>query len=322
VGEARRSVVELCHGFGGDETFTGKAAIVATEMARNIVRHGDGGEFVIRESVNGKDPCLDLLAIDRGRGMRNLAEALRDGYSTIGTAGNGLGSIKRMADSFEIYSLPERGTVVWARLCLHPEAGSTPGGYSYGGVNVALEKEEICGDAWDVLMSNGSLRLLVADGLGHGPFAADAAREALDTFRSNQTTSPSQTLELAHQALTKTRGASAAIVEVQTGRSRVSSAGIGNISMRLIDREKGSSKSFICENGTLGIKIRRIQEFDHPLVADWLLVMHTDGLGSQWSTESYPGLTQRHPELIAGVLYRDFKRDRDDVTVVVAKQMK
>ena len=47
--------------------------------------------------------------------------------------------------------------------------------------------------------------------------------------------------------------------------------------------------------------------------------MHSDGLGTHWDLGTYPGLTARHPGLIASVLYRDFARRRDDVTVIVAK---
>jgi hypothetical protein len=47
--------------------------------------------------------------------------------------------------------------------------------------------------------------------------------------------------------------------------------------------------------------------------------MYTDGLGSHWDINAYPGLKNRHPSLLAGILYRDFGRRRDDVTVVVAR---
>jgi hypothetical protein len=56
------------------------------------------------------------------------------------------------------------------------------------------------------------------------------------------------------------------------------------------------------------------------MVAGFLLVMHSDGLATHWNLDQYPGLVGRRPSLIAGVLYRDFARGRDDVTVVVAKK--
>jgi hypothetical protein len=49
--------------------------------------------------------------------------------------------------------------------------------------------------------------------------------------------------------------------------------------------------------------------------------MHSDGLGMQWRIERYPGLINKHPSLIAGILYRDFQRGRDDVIVLVAREV-
>jgi anti-sigma regulatory factor (Ser/Thr protein kinase) len=116
IGSARRCVAQICKRSGGDEMFCGKAAIVVTEMARNIFLHGKGGAIVIREVATAASTSLELLALDRGPGMRNIAECLRDGFSTAGTAGTGFGAIKRLSDRFEVFSLPGRGTVVWVRV--------------------------------------------------------------------------------------------------------------------------------------------------------------------------------------------------------------
>jgi hypothetical protein len=72
-------------------------------------------------------------------------------------------------------------------------------------------------------------------------------------------------------------------------------------------------------NGIAGHEARRIHEFSYPFPDDGLLVLHSDGLKSQWSLDGYPGLAERDPALIAGILFRDFNRGRDDVTVVVAR---
>ena len=61
------------------------------------------------------------------------------------------------------------------------------------------------------------------------------------------------------------------------------------------------------------------RQYQYPWPAGALLVMHSDGLASHWSLDSYPGLRLRHPALVAAVLYRDHQRGRDDVTVVVGK---
>ena len=158
---------------------------------------------------------------------------------------------------------------------------------------------------------------MVVDGLGHGPFAGEAAREALAVFRSQATTGPASTLKLVDQALTKTRGAAGAIVELCPAKGHVTAAGVGNISMRLLN--DGESKSFGCDNGTLGTGVPRIREFTQPWVHGSVLVMHSDGVKTHWTLDDYPGLGRRHPGLVAGLLYRDFRRERDDVTVMVAR---
>ena len=316
IGSARRCAVGICERISNDETFCGKAAIVVTEMARNLVQHGHGGEIVLREIANVPSPSLELLAIDRGPGMRNIGECLRDGFSTAGTAGTGFGSIKRLAEKFEVFSQAGRGTIIWVRLCALDLSSASPV-FESGGVSVAIESEEVCGDAWEVFEAAGVLRALVVDGLGHGPFAGQAAREAVAVFRSPSATGVASTLKLIDLALVKTRGAAAAIVELSPAKGQVTAAGVGNISMRLLNN--GESKSFGCDNGTLGTGVPKIREFTLPWEKGSLLVMHSDGVKTHWNHQDYPGLARRHPGLVAGLLYRDFRRERDDATVLVAR---
>ena len=228
IGSARRCVADICKRSGSDEIFCGKAAVVVTEMARNIFLHGKEAKIVIREVATAASSSLELLALDRGPGMRNIAECLRDGFSTAGTAGTGFGAIKRLSDVFEVFSQPGRGTVVWVRLCA---LGTSSASHVFenSGVSIAVERDEICGDAWEVIETAGGLRAMVVDGLGHGPFAGEAAREALAVFRSQPTTGLASTLKLVDQALTKTRGAAGAIVELCPAKGRVTAAGVGNI---------------------------------------------------------------------------------------------
>jgi anti-sigma regulatory factor (Ser/Thr protein kinase) len=316
IGSARRCAVGICERISNDETFCGKAAIVVTEMARNLVQHGHGGEIVLREIANLPSPSLELLAIDRGPGMRNIGECLRDGFSTAGTAGTGFGSIKRLADQFEVFSQAGRGTIIWVRLSALAPSGTSPL-FESGGVSVAIESEEVCGDAWEVIETAGVLRALVVDGLGHGPFAGQAAREAVAVFRSSSAKGVASTLKLIDLALGKTRGAAGAIVELSPTKGQVTAAGVGNISMRLLNN--GESKSFGCDNGTLGTGVPKIREFTLPWEKGSLLVMHSDGVKTHWNHQDYPGLARRHPGLVAGLLYRDFRRERDDATVLVAR---
>lgn len=315
IGEARRTVADACKRHGADETLAGQAAIVATELAGNLIRHAGGGAILMQEFPRAPKFRLELTALDKGPGIENIGQALRDGYSTNGTSGTGLGSIRRMANRFDIYSKPSRGTVIWARL---GDDSGLPDRWEIGGLNVPLEGEAVCGDAWDFAAEDDTLGLLVADGLGHGPFAEEAAREAVVVFRKYPNSSPAAVMEFAHLALGKTRGAAGAALRLSLSKKEVSGSGIGNITMRVSSDD--GSRSLLSDNGTLGGRARRAQETRLPWSSDSILVVHSDGLGSQWNLADYPGLMSRHPSVMAGLLYRDFRRERDDTTVVVVKE--
>ncbi len=158
---------------------------------------------------------------------------------------------------------------------------------------------------------------IVADGLGHGPWAAEAAREAIRVFQEAPHLPPVQILTEAHLALAKTRGAAVSIAEILHDKSVVNYAGVGNVAAAIYDGRK--TRSMVSMNGTLGHSIGRIQDFSYPWQKTSSLIMHSDGLATRWSIDQYPGLATRHPALLAGVLYRDFCRRRDDVTVLISR---
>jgi serine phosphatase RsbU (regulator of sigma subunit) len=158
---------------------------------------------------------------------------------------------------------------------------------------------------------------LMADGLGHGPLAARAADEAVRVFRESGHLRPAEILEAAHGTLRATRGASVAIAEITYVDKIVRYAGIGNIAGAVLSAT--GRRSLVSSNGTLGHELHQLREFSYSWPEDGLLILHSDGLHSRWQLETYPGLIGRHVSLIAGVLYRDFVRGSDDVTVLAAR---
>ncbi len=325
VGQVRRHVLEVAQLLGADETRSGAAAIVASELATNLLKHGQGGEIIL---LQVKEPIssLEILALDKGPGMVNVSACLRDGYSTAGSAGTGLGAVQRMAKQFQIQSQPGKGTALWVSLSLGSEAPhqgqSAPRdkarAFETSGVSLAVRGEELCGDSWDVSYSGTGMRVVVADGLGHGPFAEEASREAIAIFRQNPSAGPVLAMRQMHDALTKTRGAAASMAAIEHSEGQLRMAGIGNVLMRL--HRASGSKTLAGDNGTLGAAIRRVNEINLPWEEDSLLIIHSDGIGSHWNLNDYPGLIRRHPGLIAGVLYRDYNRAHDDATVVVVRR--
>jgi len=74
--------------------------------------------------------------------------------------------------------------------------------------------------------------------------------------------------------------------------------------------------------GTVGHELARIHEYDYAWPTGSLLILHSDGARTRWAVDAYPGLVRRDPALVAGVLYRDFERGNDDVTVVALRAVR
>ena len=318
VGEARRLATRLARALGFDETEAGKVAIVVSEAASNLATHATDGELLLRSLEREGGIGLEVLALDKGPGMANVAQCLRDGYSTAGGPGTGLGAISRLSALFDIHSLPEVGTALLVRLWSRPLPRQLrPDPLEIGAVCLPRPGGEANGDAWAVAQRPDRSLILVADGLGHGPAAAEASREAVRVFREKPGLSTTAMIEAAHAALRHTRGAAVAVAEVDITHQVVRFAGVGNIGGVILAPER--RRYMVSHNGIVGHTIRKIQEFTYPWPAGALLIIHSDGLVSRWNFDRYPGLAVRHPSLIAGVLYRDYSRGRDDVTVVVAR---
>jgi hypothetical protein len=249
--------------------------------------------------------------------MADVAACMRDGFSTGGTSGNGLGAVKRLTREMLIHSVKGVGTAVLVRMGRDDARGD-------GTVRttailcVPKHGEEVCGDSAAIVeRTDGMIGLLLADGLGHGPLAAAASQEAARLFQKHSNSTPAAALTLLHAGLRATRGAAVATALIDPAARRVTYGGIGNIAGFVTDT--GGTRRMVSHSGTAGHTAGRMQEFHYPMHNHPVLVMYSDGLTTSWAPESHPGLFMLDPTLIAGVLYRDHARGRDDASVVVWK---
>lgn len=310
VAEARRTAVNLARASGFDEAGTGRIALVATEMATNLLKHAGAGEIVIGRFADRDGMGVELLSLDKGPGIADLGRALDDGFSTAGSPGNGLGAIRRQADDFSVWSRSGLGMVAIARF----HSGSGSGQVRLGAVGEPYPGETVSGDGWAVATVAGGPTLMMADGAGHGPAAAIAAEAAAAAFKEHGNDDCSRLMEAVHRALAPTRGAAVAIARADLRQRLVRFVGVGNIAGVLVD---GSVvRRMVSHNGTAGHIAPRIREFTYPWTGNPTIILHSDGLSAKWDLEAYPGLSASHPSLIAGVLFRDFRRGRDDASVV------
>lgn len=323
IADARRNARRLALELDFDERTAERAAIVVTEACTNLLKHAKDGQIIVWQApapATARDPLggslLEILVLDRGPGIANVEESLRDGHSTTGTSGSGLGAIGRLSSYSEIYSRPGRGTAILARIAGDDNAVLEAG--KIGAVQVPKPGEDVCGDQWGVTGRQECRTFILADGLGHGPDAARASLAAVDTLHRHPGLSVTAMLEAVHDALRPTRGAAVAIAALDTVRGTVAFGGLGNISGTIF-ASSAPPRRMVSTNGTAGAEARHMREFTYPWSEGDTLVLHSDGIGTHWNLVDYPGLAAHDPALVAGVVYRDFSRGNDDATIVVAR---
>lgn len=317
VAAVRRAGQKLAESLGFNETRAGQLALIITEAATNILKHAGEGEIHVGPAQSPAGIGIDVLALDRGPGIFDLASSLQDGVSTTGTAGTGLGALRRLSDEFDVYSSAGDGAAFFMRLWRDQPAPDSCG-VEVGALWTPIAGEEACGDGWAVLCGGGGATLLAADGLGHGPDAARAANGAIDALAARGALGAAEAMHAAHEALRITRGAALAAARIDFGADELRFAGVGNIGGVVIDSGR---RALVSHNGIVGHNMRKVQEFTLPFAPGALCILHSDGIQTQWDLERYPGLTGSSPALIAAMLMRDYSRGRDDAMVLVVRRL-
>ncbi|HTK62527.1 MAG TPA: ATP-binding protein [Pseudonocardia sp.] len=316
IGTARRTTESLAAALGLRPGRVAEVGLAVTEMATNVHRHGGGGSLLLRAIRHAETAALEVVALDAGPGMLDVARSRRDGHSTGGTLGIGLGAIDRLADAVEISSMRDRGTVVVARFegdRRRPSVQETA-----AGITRAIAGETVCGDAYAVRREGDRTLLMVADGSGHGPLAAAASREAVRVFLDGAgVTSPEPALRTVHRALSGTRGAAVAVAELDPAAGVVRFAGIGNIAGAVVTG--GAKQSMVSIGGVAGFRQPTIRTFTYPLEAGSLVVLQSDGVTPRWNAADIGPVLGRSALLVAATVLRDSAVRPDDACVAVAR---
>ncbi|GAA3575149.1 anti-sigma regulatory factor [Nonomuraea rosea] len=313
IGAARRAATLLASGMGFSETTRERMAIAVSEAASNLVKHAVEGMMLIRPHPQAV-AVVEVLALDKGPGISDLGRAWRDGYSTVGTLGIGLGGITRMATAHDVYSVPGRGTVI----CMHFTADGRPLPASHvSGLIRPIGEESVCGDAFACFDTPEAAVAMVCDGLGHGEPAAEASRRAVKVFQEHGDLPLTSLLERLHHALRASRGAAVAVTRLDRASGRVVFAGIGNIAAWIVHPE--GRQGLISLPGIAGHYSRTVREYAYVAPPHSMVVMHSDGLSSRWDITTFPGLTARSPAVMAATLLREAGTRRDDACVLVLK---
>jgi anti-sigma regulatory factor (Ser/Thr protein kinase)/serine/threonine protein phosphatase PrpC len=336
VGTARRAVHNYASGLEFSEMELAEIDIVVQEIGTNAARYASGGGWLHFTTTPGAEEDdedgLELFYWDMGPGIYNMDRAIRDGVSTSGSMGAGFGAIRRLMDEFDVYStIPLTGRLAAQRRTSHgtvllARKWTSKGKQSAEALALAKQigvwsrphpGEDVNGDAYFMRRRGGRTLFAVIDGLGHGRGAKEAASVAVETLDEWAGEPLDDCMTAVHNALRATRGAvmGAAIIDFENERFHYAS--VGNIAARVFGTPE--HVSLISTNGMLGGRLGKLRVWTHQWAAGATLVMASDGVSESWDINSYPGLLNRSPQLLAGILMRDYARKADDATVLVVK---
>lgn len=294
--------------------------IIIAELTSNLQKYSTGGaEFLVRLCKDNANEFLEVVCMDNGPGIANLTKVLNDHFSSSNTLGHGLGSIRRLSDEFDIYSQPGWGTIIVIRIFKDPQKPQKESPQlRFGALLVPKFGEIACGDGYCLVRNRNGFRVLVADGLGHGPDAQTAVKAAIDTFINCKEEQANDVVKVIHQNIRKTRGVVANVYLFNTVKKEWNICGVGNISTKFLGGVL--QKNYIPYNGIIGHNIPNTLNDVMLKKEDYnQFVACSDGIRSRWDLLKFPELLKRDPMIITAAVYKEFARQNDDMSVVSCK---
>ncbi|MEJ1240273.1 ATP-binding protein [Chryseolinea sp. T2] len=318
VAYAKREIHLLSSKGRFNENQVAEIDIIVSEMCTNLIKHGGGGEILVRLMQQDQDADLfEIICIDNGKGFDDAAKVMRDGFSTTQTLGHGLGSIARLSDTFQILSRPDWGTILYC--CKHSSRvnDSIKRKVDIKAVCVAKHGETVCGDGYELKAKGSAIQVLFGDGLGHGPMAHEAVTEACSIFRNTHTDDPAEMIREMHRELRKSRGLVCSIASLDLKKNEWTVCGVGNIMSRIYSGI--TYKNYMSYNGVVGMNIpKSLNNSIVPAEKNQRLIMCSDGIRSGWDLSKYPAILRYDNAVIAASIHKDYSRKTDDTSVLVA----
>lgn len=314
----KKEIHRAAAGAGFTEARINVLDLIVAEMTSNLFKYSDDGEILMGIFNNGGAPYIELISIDNGPGMVNPSRMMQDGISTGNTLGHGLGSIQRLSDTFELYSQLGWGTILLSRVFNDPEQAKLPVKLIIRPIVVSKPGEKVSGDGFVVKKTERYIKMMLADGLGHGPEANKAVNEAAAAFKVFPDYSPTDTIRFIHQAIKKTRGAVMNITCFDLRNRTWSAIGVGNIASRMIG--PASFKNHMSYNGIVGHNIpTTMSDQEYPADMFNQVMLCSDGIKTRIDLARYPQMYKYDQAVLSAALYKDHARKTDDMSVVMVK---
>ncbi|HEY0653848.1 MAG TPA: ATP-binding protein [Chryseosolibacter sp.] len=303
------------------EQRAGEIDIIVSEICSNLVKYAASGEILYRiQNEEGNKSNFEIIALDKGPGIQDIARVMRDGVSTGSSLGHGLGAIERLSNVFNIYSIPDWGTIVYSKVTTREGGFVRKENFDLDirGLVVAKPREVQCGDQYRVKRTKNDVRVFLGDGLGHGKYAEEAVTRAGDFFFETDDANPVDILRQMHEKVRRTRGLVATVGVLDRKRNEWKICGVGNIVTRLY--QGITYKNYMAYNGTIGLNIpTSINHSTLPAERNQYLVMCSDGIRSRWDLAKFPSLLKYDNMVMAAAVYKDYTRGTDDSSILISK---
>ena len=314
----RSKLFAITNRLGVSELKRENVFLVAAELATNIVKHAEGRGMI---QIWQQPGVLDILSLDYGAGIDNLALAEEDGFSTSNTFGKGLGAVRRLSDELYIYTQGRTtgtmtrwsGTVSLARFHIAPGKDQLLG-KEIGIFSRSLSDARHNGDRIYLQKKGDHLRWLHLDGLGHGEKAQIATSNLAKHLAHSDRIET--VLEGVDQQLVSTRGAVAVACEIDIERRNMQLVGVGDMHAHIYDQDAMQHISFA--PGILGREHRTAIPLRAKLARRGVVITASDGIRRNWDTGNFTGLFNQHPQLIAYTLGNIMGRVSDDQSICVS----
>jgi anti-sigma regulatory factor (Ser/Thr protein kinase) len=315
----RRISKELAKDIGFEEGVQEEIVLVVSELASNIIKYAGRGIVTLTPVISAGQQGLMIEAEDKGPGFCEKT-ALKDGYSTSGTLGCGLGAVNRMMDEFDIYTNENNqvGTRIVCKRWLRTK--SNPGGkcpFDIGVVSRPKHGETYNGDSFVIKHGNGQCIIAVIDGVGHGLLAHQAAQAARQYIENHSELPFLDIFRGVDRACRSSRGVVMALASLDWGSMKLKYASVGNIEVKVSGTHE--KFKFIVRRGIVG------KNAPNPVVTenDWrmgyALAMHSDGLSTHWNWDDFPQQLDKSAQFLVEHMHRSLEKDNDDSTLIIIK---
>lgn len=329
---------------GASDVDRALVATMVSELGTNIIKYAERGTIRLFRREDDDGVCIEIEALDDGPGIADIAQATSDHFSTGGTLGLGLPSVRRMADDFDLTSSPGAGTRVRAvKRIIHRSSRNSS---SYPGVpatpppvrswprtddrgwtveDPAFEiatrarprsGEVVSGDRALSLSCDGGMLLGILDASGHGTSAHAVAEKLEECFLAEGSSDLERLMRRFDENARATVGAAAALAFIVASTGQFRYVGIGNTRAAQMG---STSWRGVSHDGLLGSQRLHVTPQTGKLAPRDVLMLWTDGLPESGQSARSAASSYRSAAEIASKAVTELARDYDDAACLVLR---